>query len=396
MNRRSFLGGLGTVSVLAVGGLAYRAIDTGVFQIGQGPDFEPWSNWQSESVSGPLRLIRAGILAANPHNSQPWLFQVGNGSVSLFADRSRHLGAMDPYLREMYLGLGCALENMVIAARAEGYACQVQVSDGLLPGDQPMGFTKPVATIYLTPQPKNPDELYNAVPNRHTNRAAYDSDRPVPAELLREAIGHVTSKEVNITLLTSPSAKQAFAEGTVRATEAIIDDRLMSHDSHHWFRMDRKTMDQHRDGVTLEGAGLSPLLLRLAKLMPTVSAAASDQIWLSNTRDKQLPTAQVFGFVLVEDLYGQAATLRAGQAWQRLHLWATTKGLALQPMNQLVERVDRERQLGQQPATAQALARLVGKPGWLPTFAFRMGYPLHEALPVPRRSVDDVLLKKRT
>lgn len=64
----------------------------------------------------------------------------------------------------------------------------------------------------------------------------------------------------------------------------------------------------------------------------------------------------------------------------------------MQPLNQPVELVDRQRQL-QQPATIEkALADLTGEPDWQPTFAFRLGYPLRQANLSPRRNVQSVLL----
>ena len=59
-------------------------------------------------------------------------------------------------------------------------------------------------------------------------------------------------------------------------------------------------------------------------------------------------TAPAFGFISVRDLYDKAQTLRAGRLWQRMHLWATTQGVAMQPLNQPVEMVDRERGLGRE------------------------------------------------
>jgi hypothetical protein len=87
-----------------------------------------------------------------------------------------------------------------------------------------------------------------------------------------------------------------------------------------------------------------------------------------------------------------AQALRAGRAWQRLHLWAASRGLALQPVNAPLERVDRERQLGVEPVTSRRLAGFTGDPAWQPTFAFRAGYPLQPAAASPRRPVEWVLL----
>jgi hypothetical protein len=50
--------------------------------------------------------VRAAILAANPHNSQPWLFQVTPSQINLFADRLRNIGAIDPFLRSPRRGVG--------------------------------------------------------------------------------------------------------------------------------------------------------------------------------------------------------------------------------------------------------------------------------------------------
>ena len=66
------------------------------------------------------------MLAANPHDTQPWLFAVSADAIEIFADLSRNLGAMDAYVREMHLGLGCAIENMALTAGPNGYAVEVE------------------------------------------------------------------------------------------------------------------------------------------------------------------------------------------------------------------------------------------------------------------------------
>src|SRR5208283_4795723 len=125
MKRRAFIRGAGVVTVLVVGGGMWRAYDQGVFSVGKGPAYEPWKDWRSASNEGSLSLVRAAILAASPHNTQPWLFKVTNSWVELYIDTSRNVGALDPYLREEHIGMGCALENLMLAATANGYAANV-------------------------------------------------------------------------------------------------------------------------------------------------------------------------------------------------------------------------------------------------------------------------------
>ena len=58
-------------------------------------------------------------------------------------------------------------------------------------------------------------------------------------------------------------------------------------DSDRWFRNSSREIDAHRDGPTLDAAGLSTFTLIYAQLFP-VSAETSHAAWLEQTRDTQL------------------------------------------------------------------------------------------------------------
>lgn len=135
---------------------------------------------------GPSSIFHAGgrchrarrgrrCLAPSPHNSQPWLFRVADTWIELYLDTKRNTRALDPYLREAHLGLGCALENVVLAARAEGFAPSVWLSEGTL-GLIPLDPTPDlVVRVTLSPGPRDVSPLYTAIPHRHTNRTPYDT-----------------------------------------------------------------------------------------------------------------------------------------------------------------------------------------------------------------------------
>jgi hypothetical protein len=128
-------------------------------------------------------------------------------------------------------------------------------------------------------------------------------------------------------------------------------------------------------------------------MLPRPSAETNHQQWLDVTRNVHLEKSQVFGLIMLRDLHDQVQNLRTGRSWQRLHLWATTKEIAMHPINQSIEMVDREMSLNKPPQTAQVLADLTGDPAWKPTFSFRMGYPIRKALESPRRAVEDVVVQ---
>ncbi len=391
--RRRFLQGLGVTSVLVVGGGVWRAADQGVFSAGSGPAYEPWESWRDEAAEGPMALVQASILAANPHNSQPWRFEVMDDRIDLFADTSRHLGAMDPYLREMHIGLGCAVENMMSTAAATGYAVDLTLHEGTLAGPTDEPELEPVATLQLTATEPQPSALYKAIPNRHTNRYSY-AERSVEPETLRASGTLAKDKEIKLFLVERGDAafEQLTAE-TIRATEWIIADDVMIHDSNRWIDRSWDELQREKDGPYIDVAGVPPLTRAFVKMMP--AAAMTDETldngWLGGTRTS-LAATPVLGLLAVRDLYDKPQTLRAGQLWQRMHLWATDQGLAMQPINQTPEVVDRQRQLEQEPLMAQFLDGLTGDPLWRPTFAFRLGHPINQPLPSARRSVAEVLV----
>jgi nitroreductase len=393
VKRRVFVEGAAAIALLAVGGGLWRANHEGVFSVGEGPAYEPWTNWRVDANQGPFALVRAAILAANPHNTQPWLFGVTESRIEVYADTNRNLGAFDPYLREMHIGLGCAVENMALAAAAYGYASKVTLHDGTLEAIPEKPQRKLVATLDLSPGSRRRDELYDAIPRRHTNRAAYAIGRPVAPEVLG-ALRRLADDEptLKLFLFTSAEERREFGAAVLTATETIIADKPMIDASQRWFRQSWTEVQKFRDGPTLDTAGLGPLVTAAAKMLPPLSVETNHRYWLQATRDVQIPSTPVFGLIAVRALYDRAQAMRAGRAWQRMHLFATARGLAMQPINQPVELVDRERQLSKQRDAEMILEKLTADPAWKPTFAFRMGLPQRQAPASPRRPVKDVMV----
>jgi hypothetical protein len=386
VSRRTVLKVAGATVVVAGGTVAARAWQQGVFSVGQGPAYDPWRRWRADQPEGPTRLVRAAILAANPHNSQPWLFRVHDTIIDVFADTERNIGAIDPYRREMYVGLGCALENLVLAAERYGYAADVT----LLPDAANAAHAARVALVPSTPQES---ALFEAIPMRHTDRGPYDTARAVSGETLTKLAGLGTDlSQVTVLWFTTEPDRRRVGELIVAATEAIVADGQQSSDSAKWFRSSWREIQQLRDGITLDAQSLPPFINAVAKILPPLSQEQSDQAWLRTTRDRHVATAAAFGLIVVPDTNNNAWRIRGGRLWQRMHLWATTQGLSMHPLNQMSERADREHMLGIEPRFGTALKELVPVPGMQALMPFRLGYPTMRAQLSPRRDVTAVLV----
>ena len=380
------------VTVALVGGGVWRAYDQGVFRAGEGPAYEPWKNW-SDPSDGPLALVRAAILAASPHNTQPWLFKITNSSIELYVDTRRNVGALDPYLREEHIGIGCALENLMLAAAANGYAAAVT----LQPGKLELGSVDPqprlLARVQLASGKREDSELYNAIPRRHTNRSPYDLHRPVPPDFLA-AVARLPGDpaEAKIFLFTAEEDRKKIAAVSSAANTLIYSDPGIRRSSEEWVRTNWSSIGEHRDGLTVDAFGLPPMADAAVKMMTPEMLRWVGSHGAQNRYLNLMLSAPLIGFIAVRDRYDRAQCLQAGRLWQRAHLLATARGLAARPCNEAVEIVDHERALGRPASHLALLNDITGDSMWQPTFVFYMGYATLPANASPRRPAQAVLL----
>jgi hypothetical protein len=310
--------------------------------------FLPWQIWNEPSVRGtPLALVSAAILAANAHNFQPWLFHVEETRIDVFADVTRDIGKFDPLLREMFLGLGCAIENAVCAAGVNGYDVSVETPAGELATIKQRIAPVPAATLHLTKREAVASgELYRAIPLRHTNRNAYDIARLPPKEWHNAVSAQFVNDAVRLFLFDDAAQINALNTCTLEATIQTVAD--------------------------------------------TPDMGAAGQQWLAQTREQTAATP-LNGIIATRDRYECAAVIAAGRAWQRLHLLSTAHGVDMQPVNQAVELADRESREAFASDWDERLAAFTGG-DWKAVLVFRAGYARVPAQISPRRALKDVLL----
>jgi hypothetical protein len=385
MTRRSMLHHVGvgaaTVVVAGLGIGSYRIFDNGVLDAGDGTAYDAWTNWQADRTS--LGAVAAAILAANPHNTQPWIFHVTADRIDLFADSARRAGTLDALDREHHIGLGCALENLVLAATARGYRTEVT----LFPD---RADSTHIASVALTTGTPEVSGVHDAIGDRHSNRGPYTST-VVESDVL-DGLTAVSDglDGVGVSWFTTPQDKAALGALILDATQAIVDDEQQSKDSFAWFRNDRDQIDTHMDGLTLDAQGLSPLVLAVAKILPATSRAAGDSFWLDQTRNVHTATAAAYGVITVANPDDRAVQVIGGRLLQRIHLAATVQRLGFQHLNQITERIDRDASLSQPSTFGPEMDSLLAQPGQHVLSTFRIGHPVRAGRLSPRRPVSRV------
>jgi len=296
MTRRQMLKVSGLTALVVGGALSVgtgaRAATAGVFSAGEGDPYEAWRTLPRDG--SPQALVAAGILAANPHNTQPWRFRLGADSIDVVADPTRALPATDPTGSELVAGLGGAIEKMSVAAAAAGSTATVEM--------RPKDAGDALARVTLARGAAGEGaDLFPAILKRHTSRGPYAVDQPVAAASLAEGVALLASlPRVQLSWLQG-AERDRFGELVNQATAAVIADGAQSDEIDRWWRATRDEIDRHRDGMTLDAQSLPPVTLFLGKVLPPQTQEQNNQSWLKTTRDVHVKTAAAYGLLGVAD-----------------------------------------------------------------------------------------------
>jgi nitroreductase len=303
-------------------------------------------------------LIRYAILAPSSHNTQPWLFHVGDEEIWLYADATRWLQVADPDQRELHISLGCALENLLIAAEFFGFGYEVRI-----PPEENKDGPAVVVRFGGESEPcgfRGPD-LLDCIPRRRTNHSIYDAKK-IPDEVRFALFACAVEEDVKLHLLFDDAVKRRVHDLVVEADARQFADPRWREELGYWIG---------------QGAfGASWLMAKMGQLAVTYvnlgrSTARHDALVLMS--------APAFGLITAEqDTVG--SRIRVGQLFERLYLTAERYGLGIQPISQIVEDETARKQL----------TEIV--PGGVPMQPFRMGYAEPEKNPTPRRPVEEVLI----
>jgi hypothetical protein len=273
---------------------------------------------------------------------------------------------VDPDDHHLFVSLGCAAENFLIAAQARGRPGEIAFDDS---GEGRI-------EIDLARGPARVSELYEAIPARQTTRSAYDG-RAVPSDDLKRLEASAAIPGVSATLITDPERRESVLDYVIQGNSHQMDDPDFVEELRDWIRFNASQALNMGDGLFTKCTGNPTLPTWLGtRLFRWVFKKGTE----NDKYTKHIRSSSGVA-VFIGDKSDKDHWIKVGRSFQRFALQATALGICHAHINQLVE----------VPSVRSDFAKWLGVGDARPDLVVRFGY----AQPMPmslRRPVDAVLI----
>lgn len=337
ISRRRFMLGSSLAGVTVLGGGAVLgAIKRNQTQDLNSPEFNSWNHVAQGNLSDFEYIVLCTNLAPSPHNTQPWNFKIGKNYVEVVTNFSRNIGVTDPEYRQIYQGIGCAIENLNVAARYLGYRPEISLAQTR---QAPTDFR-----IRVNLRRSNSanelatDKELQAIFDRQTNRSQYDMATPVPDGLQRQ-IANTAYDGVNIRLLDLGQKETVDLVSFLRlSTRNLVQNPEFFRDSSKWWRYDRQELEEKKDGISIHTSE-APFIVKEG-----FDRFVDEDLWREgfgptgeiNEIDKLVNSTPIWGIIWTDQKNPQS-WINAGQTLERVYLTATQNDHCIHPVNYIVE-----------------------------------------------------------
>lgn len=311
-------------------------------------------------------LVRHATLAPSSHNTQCWKFHLEDRSISILPDLARRCPVVDPDDHHLFVSLGCATENLIQAALANGL-------NGTLVVDDSAGET---LRVLLEPTRAVATRLFDAIPERQSTRGEYDGKPVSTSELaLLERAG--TGDGVRIILLTGRAAMEKVLEYVVQGNTAQMNDRAFVEELKAWIRFSASDAVRTGDGLYAASSGNPSLPAWLGSLLFGLFFTPKNE---NDKYAKQVRSSAGIA-VFVSEADNPAQWIEVGRCYERFALQSAALGIRNAMLNQPVE----------VSALRPQFANFLGVDGRRPDLVVRFGRGT-KLPPSLRRPVEAVLI----
>lgn len=316
-------------------------------------------------------FVECAIKAPSGHNTQPWKFEQTDEGLIIHPDFRYALPIVDNDHHALYISLGCALENLVIAALHKKYQCIVQY-----PVDSQSGIT--VKLKKDEAENTHTNDLFDFVSKRQVNRQKY-SDLTISYEDLQKLCTSFSFEGISIILVCGIEKFEKIIPLIIEGNNLQFDNKQFVNELTSWFRYSKREAEQTKDGLWTACMGLPDMGKFIGQFVMRYFVSSKSEA----KRLKDLLNHTQGLAVFVADENDAAHWVKTGRAFQHFGLTATKLGISHAHLNMPCEEMK----------VRYKLAKELGVENKHPLLLIRYGYA--EKMPYSyRRGFEDVVLRK--
>lgn len=313
-----------------------------------------------------IQIASYASKAPSGHNTQPWKFHITDDTITVVPNLEVALPVVDGNNRELFISLGCAVENLCIAASYFGYTthiieCSIEAII--------LELTKNDFTIE--------DSLFHQIEKRQTNRNIYNGNK-ISDEILQQlqSIPKENGVQFYFTEIGTPFA-DTITEYIMKGNEIQMADIAFKNELLSWMRFNKKQVEATHNGLSYLVFGNPPLPKILAR--PIVSLFLKPNVQNKSDRKKIDSSSHFVVYTTQQDTFKEWINL--GRTLQRFLLKATEIGISYAFLNQPCEVT----------ALASDLREKLPVNKEYPTLIMRIGYA--KQIPYsPRKEIETLLV----
>lgn len=294
----------------------------------------PWEQ-AGDSLGDPrLDALSYAILAPNPHNRQPWWFElVDDDKIDVYADLNRLLPETDPFSRQITIGFGCMLELLRQAAAEKGYQTIVTpFPDG---EPQPNLNGNRMAQVKLVHNNPETDPLFTSVLERRSLKEPFN-ETPVPDDALASLVLAANSA-LSVRATTKPDAVERLVDIAWLAFMIEYETAATRRESIDLMRIGNRAVAKNPDGIDMGGLPMG--LMNMTGIVTHKGLDTPGSTPYNTGIDMYRDIIHsARGFVwIVSPGNTRKHQLDAGAAWVRINLAAQAAGLGVHPLSQCLQ-----------------------------------------------------------
>lgn len=277
-------------------------------------------------------LIHYATLAPSGHNTQPWLFSLRDDTIEIKPDYKRRLPVVDPDDHALFISLGCALENLIIAANHFGFSCDIKYN---LSQEK----SEVIKVKIIKSNESKDDSLFDEISKRQSTRNKYNRI-PLPDSDLLSLNEAAKQEGIIVKIFTQEKDIEPLIEFVKQGNISQFSNKKFVTELVSWIRFSKSYAERTRDGIRSAVIGAPSIPQWFGKLIMKFNTAEKEAKKCENA----IRNSSGLALFISKDNSKQN-WINVGRSFEHFALKATQLGLKHAHLNMPCEEIEVRKKL---------------------------------------------------